>query len=99
MVSKLATFHNLPPTVEAEYPSQAILETAVADALGSDGALEASDVAVTARGSTITLTGAVLTEEEVVRAAEVAGCIDGVKRIDNRLVAQSPDLAWRGELN
>lgn len=99
MVSKPATFHNLPPTVEAEHPPQAILETAVADALSSDSALDASDVAVTARGSMITLTGAVLTEEEVVRAAEVAGCVDGVKRVDNRLVAQSPDLAWRGELN
>lgn len=99
MVFKPATFHELPPTIEVENPTQAMLETAVADALGSDSALDATGVSVVARGATITLIGSVLTEEEIVRAIEVASRIDGVKRVDNRLSAQSPDLAWRGELN
>ena len=98
MVFKPATFHELPPTVEVEFPPQAVLETAVADALGSDGALDASGVAVVARGPTIILTGSVLTEEEVVRAVEVASRVEGVKRVESRLSAQSPDLSWRGEL-
>ncbi|PWE53986.1 BON domain-containing protein [Metarhizobium album] len=99
MVFKPATFHELPPTIEVENPTQAMLETAVADALGSDSALDATGVSVVARGATITLSGSVLTDEEVVRAIEVASRIDGVKRVDNRLSAQSPNLAWRGELN
>ncbi|MGF9692343.1 BON domain-containing protein [Rhizobium sp. 0TCS1.26] len=87
MVNKPQTFHEAEPTVEAEFPPVAELETAVAAALASAGGLDASDVSVIASGSTVTLRGSVLQEGERVRAEEVALSVPGVTAAINELSA------------
>jgi hypothetical protein len=85
MVFKHQTFHEAPPEIEVEFPPEATLEGAVSDALASAGGIDASDVTVTASGSSITLRGVVLRQEEVVRAQEVAGSVAGVQEIRNEI--------------
>jgi hypothetical protein len=60
MVFKHQHFHETPPEVEAEFPPSATLEGAVSDALASAGGIDASDVAVIARGSEVTQKGTAL---------------------------------------
>lgn len=78
-------FHETPPEVEAEFPPSATLEGAVSDALASAGGVDASDVAVTASGSEITLSGTVQLESEVARAEEVARGVAGVATVRNEI--------------
>ncbi|MBT9369121.1 BON domain-containing protein [Rhizobium sp. CSW-27] len=87
MVFKPQTYHEREPTVDVQYPPQAALETRVAAALASAGGLDATDLAVTAEGNTIVLTGSVLQTGEIERAAEVAMSVEGVTSVTNRLSA------------
>lgn len=88
MVFKHQHFHETPPEVEAEFPPSATLEGAVSDALASAGGIDASDVTVTASGSTITLAGTVLQESELARAEEVARSVAGVTAVRNEMRAK-----------
>jgi osmotically-inducible protein OsmY len=88
MVFKHQHFHETPPEVEAEFPPSATLEGAVSDALASAGGIDASDVTVTASGSTITLAGTVLQESELARAEEVARSVAGVTAVRNEMGAK-----------
>lgn len=85
MVFKHQHFHETPPEVEAEFPPGATLEGAVSDALASAGGIDASDVAVIARGSEVTLSGTVQLESEIARAEEVALGVAGVATVRNEL--------------
>nr|WP_250809997.1 BON domain-containing protein [Neorhizobium tomejilense] len=85
MVFKHQHFHETPPEVEAEFPPSATLEGAVSDALASAGGIDASDVAVIARGSEVTLSGTVQLESEIARAEEVALGVAGVASVHNEL--------------
>ena len=85
MVFKHQHFHETPPEVEAEFPPSATLEGAVSDALASAGGIDASDVAVIARGSEVTLSGTVQLESEIARAEEVALGVSGVATVRNKL--------------
>ncbi|WP_105439598.1 BON domain-containing protein [Neorhizobium sp. T25_13] len=85
MVFKHQHFHETPPEVEAEFPPSATLEGAVSDALASAGGIDASDVAVIARGSEVTLSGTVQLESEIARAEEVALGVAGVATVRNEL--------------
>jgi hypothetical protein len=96
MVFKHPHHHQTPPQVENEFPPAAALEGAVSDALAGDGALDATDVAVTATGSVITLRGTVLREEEVGRAEEVALGVEGVSEVRNELKATGELQSPRG---
>ena len=96
MVFKHQQFYEAPPEIEFEFPGRASLESAVSDALASSGGIDASDVTVTANGSSITLAGAVLRQEEVARAEEVARSIDGVTEVRNDLTVTGPDQVQRG---
>jgi hypothetical protein len=96
MVFKHQQFYEAPPEIEVEFPARATLESAVSDALASSGGIDASDVTVTANGSTITLAGAVLRLEEVTRAEEVARSVEGVTKVRNEIAATGLDQAQRG---
>ncbi|CDZ56386.1 MULTISPECIES: BON domain-containing protein [Neorhizobium] len=85
MVFKHQHFHETSPEVEAEFPPSATLEGAVSDALASAGGIDASDVAVIASGSEITLSGTVQLETEVARAEEVALSVAGVTGVRNEI--------------
>lgn len=88
MVFKPQSFHEVEPTVEREFPPQAILETSVAAALASAGGLDATNIAVVADGRTVTLRGRVLLTGEIRRAEEVARSVDGVNTVVNTLIAE-----------
>lgn len=96
MVFKHQQFYETQPEVEVEFPAQAALEGAVSDALASSGGIDASDVAVTASGSSITLTGAVLREEEFIRAEEIAINVPGVQHVRNEIAVTGTDQVPRG---
>jgi osmotically-inducible protein OsmY len=87
MVFKPQTFHEVPPQVEIDSPTQAGLEARVAEALARAGTADASDVEVTVEGSTVTLTGMVGTSPEIATLAEVAAGVPGVTSVDNRVAA------------
>jgi osmotically-inducible protein OsmY len=89
MVFKPQTFHEVPPQVEIENPTDALLEADVAEALGRAGLVDASRVGVTARGSVITLDGFVGSRFEVETAGEIAARVEGVKEVDNGLLVHS----------
>lgn len=96
MVFKHQQFYETPPEIEVEFPGRAVLEAAVSDALASSGGIDASDVSVTASGSTITLAGVVLRHEEVTRAEEIARSVEGVTDVRNDITVTGPDQAQRG---
>jgi len=89
MVFKPQTFHEIPPQVEIDNPTDASLEADVAEALGRAGLVDASRVGVTATGAVITLDGFVGSRSEVETAGEIAARVDGVKDVDNRLLVHS----------
>lgn len=89
MVFKPQTFHELPPQAEMDDPMDAVLEADVAEALARAGALDASRIDVTIHGAAACLEGFVGSRSEVDVAGEIAGQVDGVKVVDNRLMVQA----------
>ena len=84
MVFKERIFHGESP--EEVFPQDyADLETRVADCLTATDGLDASDVAVVAKGNMILLTGTVATPEEADRANEAAASVEGVDEVVNRI--------------
>ncbi|MCV9960599.1 BON domain-containing protein [Pararhizobium sp. BT-229] len=84
MVFKERMFYGQTP--EEFFPQdQADLETRVANCLATVDGLDASDVSVVSKGNTIILSGTVPTIEEVERAEEAAGTVEGVAEIVNRI--------------
>lgn len=96
MVFKHQQFYETPPEIEIEFPGRAVLEAAVSDALASSGGIDASDVMVTASGTTITLSGSVLRQEEFVRAEEIARSVEGVTDVTNDIAVIGLDQVQRG---
>lgn len=96
MVFKHQKFYEAPPEIEVEFPGRAMLEVAVSDALASSGGIDASDVMVTASGTTITLSGSVLRKEELARAEEVARSVEGVTEVRNDIAVTGLDQVQRG---
>jgi len=92
MIFKHQHFHETPAEVEAEFPPQAKLESAVSDALASSGGIDASDVTVTAHGSEVTLGGVVQVPEEIGRAEEVARSVPGVATVRNDIRSTAPSF-------
>ena len=86
MVFKPQTFHEVPPQVEMDNPTDATLEADVAEALGRAGLIDASRVGVTAAGAVVTLDGFVGSQFEVETAGEIAARVEGVRDVDNRLL-------------
>lgn len=89
MVFKPQTFHEVPPQAEIDNPTDAALETEVAGALGRAGTVDATRVSVTTKGGIVILDGLVGSQAEVGMAGEVAGRVEGVKGVDNRLRIQA----------
>ena len=92
MVFKPQKFHEVPPQVEIDNPTQAELEARVAEALARAGSADASQVDVTVEGSVVTLTGTVATSPEIGTVAEVAARVPGVVSVDNRVEALRDNL-------
>ena len=86
MVFKEATFHGQRPEIEAEFVNHATLEIAAADALAADGAIDASDVQVTAEEGDIVLTGTVGTVGEIERATAIVQKVQGVHAVRNQIL-------------
>lgn len=63
------------------------LETRVANFLASVSGLDATEVAVVAKGNVILLSGFVQTPEEIDRAQEAAESVPGVDEVINRIAA------------
>ena len=89
MVFKPQTFHEVPPQVEIDNPTDAVLEADVAEALGRAGLVDASRISVTVKGVAATLDGFVGSRTEIETAEEVARRIKGVDHVDNRLQVQA----------
>ena len=89
MVFKPQTFHEVPPQIEIDAPTDAVLEAVVAAALGRAGLVDASRVSVTTTGAIVTLDGFVGSQAEIETASDVAGRVDGIKGVDNRLRVQA----------
>jgi len=89
MVFKPQTFHEVPPQVEIDEPTDASLEADVAGALGRAGLVDATRVGVTTKGGIVILVGHVGSQAEIETAGEVAGRVEGVSRVDNRLRIQA----------
>ena len=92
MVFKPQTFHEIPPQVELDNPTDAKLEAAVAEALGRTGLVDATRVGVTTKGAVVTLEGFVGSRLEVETAGEVAACVQGISSVDNRLQVQAAQV-------
>ncbi|QLF69327.1 BON domain-containing protein [Peteryoungia desertarenae] len=90
MVFKPQRFHEEGPEVGREFPVDATLETAVADALASSEGVDASALRVIARRGEILLLGKFDSQDELDRAIEISMAIAGVSRV--RVTASESDL-------
>jgi osmotically-inducible protein OsmY len=64
------------------------LSAAVTSALVRDKSVSAMDINVRTRNGVVILNGSVPSRSAMVRAAELAGAVVGVKQVDNRLTLQ-----------
>jgi osmotically-inducible protein OsmY len=90
MVQKAPKFHQAKSAIEALHPTAATLEAEVSSALAMSGQADASDVEVTADGSTILLSGRLRAVEEIERCIDIAKSVGGVERVVSRLSASYP---------
>lgn len=90
MVFKERTFYGETPEMVLPQ-SPADLETRVADCLAAVDGLDASDISVVAKDSTIVLSGNVMSTAEISRAEDAARSIAGVTDVANRIVASPPN--------
>ena len=61
----------------------------VNDKLQSDSQLQGSKISVETFGGEVTLKGMVNSQADIIRAGQLAGWVDGVKKVDNRLTTFS----------
>lgn len=86
MIFKKRTFHGEEPVRNTgDHPAE--LERRVAHGLAVTPGLDAADVTVVCKGSTILLSGHVATRAEIARAEESARLTEGVAEVVNRIVA------------
>lgn len=90
MVFKPQRFFGEKPEVEIEFGDHEPLETAVARLLAVSEGGDASDISVTATGSTVFLSGVVTWTEEIDRAVEIALSVPGVEKVNVDLAAEYP---------
>ena len=62
-----------------------VITSIVVDKLQSDSELQGSSINVETSGGEVTLKGMVNSQADITRAGQLAGWIDGVKKVDNRL--------------
>ncbi len=66
-------------------PSDSAITARVQQKIESDGRFDGSMIRVETRDGEVTLKGTVASQADVQRAAELAGYVEGVHRVDNRL--------------
>ena len=93
MPFKPRTFHEEEPEIEKAHPVDALLETNVADHVATAADLDATAVTVTAIGGLITLGGFTNSEEEKLRAGEIAAEIPEVSQVENIIQVRGPTLS------
>jgi len=71
---------------EAMPDKDSVITSIVVDKLQSDSQLMGSSINVETKDGEVTLKGTVNSHAEINRAAELARSIDGVKKVDNRLM-------------
>lgn len=86
MVFKPGTFFGEQPEIEVEFKNHAKLEEDIAKALAVAGGIDAADVNVTVDGAGVVLSGSVATQEEIVRATDVAEALAGTHPVRNDIV-------------
>jgi osmotically-inducible protein OsmY len=92
MVFKPQTFHGQVPEIAPDDDNlSSLTEGRVAKALSRAADIDASEVAVTAMGETIVLSGTVAYPEEISIAGDIAGRVAGVANVDNRITIGSND--------
>jgi len=69
--------------------NDSVITSTVVDKLQSDSQLMGSSINVDTKNGEVTLKGAVNSEADITRAAQLARSIDGVKHVDNRLTTVS----------
>ena len=62
-----------------------VITSIVVDKLQSDSELQGSSINVETSGGEVTLKGMVNSQADITRAGQLAGWVDGVKKVDNRL--------------
>jgi osmotically-inducible protein OsmY len=96
MVFKPQTFYgDTPETAADETNLSSLTEGRVAKTLARAADIDATNVAVTAVGETIVLSGTVAYPEEIAIAADIASRIAGVVAVDNRITIGSNDNTLR----
>jgi osmotically-inducible protein OsmY len=65
--------------------TDSMVTASVKKAIFDDKSLKVTDISVATEGGVVALSGAVKSEKERVRAAEVARRVEGVKRVKNEL--------------
>jgi osmotically-inducible protein OsmY len=89
MVFKPQQFHEENPVIREEYPAEATLEQRVADALAISDGLDATELAVVAKGNDIFLGGHIGSRPEIDRAVEIVLAVPGVEKVTVQM--QAPD--------
>jgi hyperosmotically inducible protein len=88
LVSALVGCVAAPSAQRSEYPDDAAITAMVEAALHADSSLEGSRITVeTARGK-VQLSGVVDEREDVIKAAEIAGAVTGVRVVMNDLLVK-----------
>jgi hyperosmotically inducible protein len=89
IIGSLFLIFSLANTVGASMGSKAdhdrAITSMVMDKLQSDSMLQGSSISVETINGEVTLKGMVNSQADITRAGELAGWVDGVKKVDNRL--------------
>jgi osmotically-inducible protein OsmY len=79
------SFVNIVRATGANSNNDRAITSKVEDKLQSDSQLEGSMISVETKDGEVTLKGVVKSQADIIRAAELAHYVDGVKQVDNRL--------------
>jgi osmotically-inducible protein OsmY len=74
--------------------SDAVIEDRVRSALLYDPLTDSYQIRANAKGGTVTLEGKVESTFERARANDTAAGVSGVKRVENRIELERPEIAW-----
>jgi len=79
------SFVNIVGATDANSYNDRAITSKVEEKIQTDSQLIGSSIIVDTRDGEVTLKGTVNSQAEVIRAAQLASYVDGVKKVDNRL--------------
>jgi len=83
------SFVNIVGANDANSYNDRAITSRVEDKIQTDNQLEGASIIVDTRDGEVTLKGTVNSQADVIRAAQLASYVDGVKKVDNRLTTFS----------